>query len=62
MQQGRRHLFHMVNPSARPILIGIGAFFLTTGLIFYINNVAYIFFSGEVFFIGLVLLLNTTIK
>jgi len=62
MQKGRKHLFHIVNPSARPLLIGVGAFFFTSGLVFYMNNVAHIFFSGDVFFIGLVILLNTTIK
>jgi cytochrome c oxidase subunit 3 len=62
MQKGRRHLFHMVNPSARPFLIGVGAFFFTAGLVFYMNNVPHIFFSSEVFFIGLTILANTTIK
>jgi hypothetical protein len=62
MQEGRKHLFHMVSPSARPLLIGFGAFFLTTGLIFYINKAACIFFPGEVFLMGFFLLLHTTIE
>lgn len=35
----KRHLFHLVSPSPWPIVSSIGAFFLTSGLAFYMHRV-----------------------
>jgi len=54
----KRHLFHIVEPSPWPILIALGAFFLTSGLAFYMHRVM---FGGSLLTIGLLVLFITAI-
>ena len=50
----RRHLFHIVNPSPWPILSSFSAFYLVSGLAFYMHNVDFGWFF---FFFGLLCVL-----
>jgi len=52
MSQNRKHLFHMVDPSPWPIISAFGAFFLLSGIAFYIHDV---FFGGYFAIFGLFL-------
>lgn len=49
----RKHLFHILPYSVWPILSSISAFFVTSGLAFYMHKVA---FGGWFFVFGLVCL------
>lgn len=40
MTNKRRHLFHIVDPSPWPIISAFSAFFLLSGLAFYMHRVA----------------------
>lgn len=48
---GRRHLFHIVDPSPWPILSAFSAFFFLSGLAFYMHRVAW---GGYFLFFGFV--------
>jgi cytochrome c oxidase subunit 3 len=50
MNSGRRHLFHIVDPSPWPIISAFSAFFLLSGLAFYVHR---IIFGDYFFLIGL---------
>lgn len=51
MNSGRKHLFHIVDPSPWPIISSFSAFFLLSGLAFYMHR---IMFGGYFFLLGLV--------
>ncbi len=49
MNSGRRHLFHIVDPSPWPIVSAFSAFFFLSGLAFYMHRISlggYFFFFG----------------
>ena len=50
MHTGRRHLFHIVDPSPWPIVSAFSAFFFLSGLAFYMHR---IMFGGVFFLLGL---------
>jgi len=50
MSANRRHLFHIVDPSPWPIISALSAFFLLSGLAFYMHR---IMFGGYFFLFGL---------
>lgn len=56
MLSGRKHLFHMVDPSPWPFVVAIGAFYFTSGLAFYMHRINYGFI---LFILGLLILLIT---
>jgi len=47
---GRRHLFHLVNPSPWPILSSFSALYLLSGIAYYMHNVV---FGGTTLVVGL---------
>jgi len=51
MNSGRKHLFHIVDPSPWPIITALSAFFMLSGLAFYMHRIA---FGGYFFFFGIV--------
>jgi len=51
MNTGRRHLFHIVDPSPWPIISAFSAFFLLSGFAFYMHRIE---FGGYFFFFGLI--------
>jgi cytochrome c oxidase subunit 3 len=52
MSSVRKHLFHIVDPSPWPIVSAFGAFFLLSGVAFYVHDV---FFGGYFALLGLLL-------
>jgi cytochrome c oxidase subunit 3 len=51
MNSGRKHLFHIVDPSPWPIITALSAFFMLSGLAFYMHRIA---FGGYFFFFGVI--------
>jgi len=60
-ERRKKHLYHIVNPSVRPFICSLSLFFIPNGLIFYFFKCTPLYFSLDLFFIG-VLLLILTIK
>jgi len=54
MQAGRKHLFHIVDPSPWPFITALGGFFLTSGLAFYMHRITY---GGYILVLGFFILL-----
>ena len=54
MYSRKRHLFHILPPSPWPLVSSFGAFFLLSGLCFYMHR---IFSGGAFFFLGLLIVL-----
>jgi len=52
MSSAKKHLFHIVDPSPWPIISALGAFFMLSGVVFYIHD---IFFGGYFALLGLTL-------
>jgi hypothetical protein len=52
MSSVKKHLFHIVDPSPWPIISAFGAFFLLSGMVFYMHD---IFFGGYFALLGLIL-------
>jgi hypothetical protein len=54
MQAGKKHLFHIVEPSFYPLQLALGVFFFVTGLAFlmhHVENGIFIFLLGFVIII-----------
>lgn len=51
MNSGRRHLFHIVDASPWPLISAFSAFFMLSGMAFYMHRIS---FGGFFFFFGLV--------
>jgi len=52
MSSNKKHLFHIVDQSPWPIISAFGAFFMLSGVVFYIHD---IFFGGYFALLGFIL-------